>query len=197
MTYVLVFVHKYRQGTMAESQDILPISSWGLDPLFSTNVRLFVQQVHALQEIPGAPEVYLLGTHPVMRVSVLGVVVLADRRSNRTSYKIDDGSGLLTCTQWHSSADGPAAFALGDTVTYQGRLSTFRGQRELTIASSSRVDSVTAELLWWLDVCRLTRDVYSRPAREFIDAARRRRALQPRSRTDPPVQQQAPYPALG
>lgn len=59
----------------------------------------------------------------------------------------------------------PAAPAaeLGDTLSVQGRLTHFRGERQITVKSLHRETDPNAESLWRLTVCDLMRHCYSQP----------------------------------
>ena len=48
---------------------------------------------------------------------------------------VDDGTGLLPCVDWLNSRDGDSKriFELGMLVDLQGKLSEYRGQKQVTI----------------------------------------------------------------
>lgn len=50
---------------------------------------------------------------------------------------MDDGSGIIPCIDWLNVKDGNAKriFELGALVDVQGRISEYRGQKQLTIES--------------------------------------------------------------
>ena len=52
-----------------------PVKLWGLDPLFWSNVKLFIGQALALPAYPDLPGTQRLYSHPVSKFEILGYVV--------------------------------------------------------------------------------------------------------------------------
>mmetsp|Transcript_5886 Transcript_5886/g.6982 ORF Transcript_5886/g.6982 Transcript_5886/m.6982 type:complete len:412 (+) Transcript_5886:213-1448(+) len=96
--------------------------SWGLDPLFWSNLKLNLKTVHKLSnghegdgvgsEVDVSSENgsistssslcqhILCGKHPINRVHVMGIVVAKVKKLNHIRYSIDDGSAVIDCTFW-------------------------------------------------------------------------------------------------
>ncbi|XP_064418939.1 CST complex subunit STN1 isoform X1 [Latimeria chalumnae] len=86
---------------------------WGLDPLFSTAVKLFVKDILELKQSRQAPGFYFYKTHPVYSVDIMGIVVQKKEKEEFSFYGVDDGTGVITCLCWkvadpaESSLSGP------------------------------------------------------------------------------------------
>lgn len=79
---------------------------------------------------------------------------------------VDDGSGVLGCTQWRVEEDSDRDLfvpALGQLVSVWGRVCEYRAQKELTVSSIVVCEDPNAEPMHWLEVTHLKRTVYSRP----------------------------------
>ena len=64
----------------------LPVNLWGLDPLYWSYVKLFVEQITTLHEFNDLPESHRLFSHPILRVEVLGRVVAITKRAQHTAF---------------------------------------------------------------------------------------------------------------
>ena len=102
--------------------------------------------------------VFLLGSLPVRRASLLGVVVLVAPGPRCLRFAVDDGTGCFSCILWHSpdAAREPesAQPTLGDLVRVCGSLSrsAFNGAVELTVTALAFESDTNVEVLFWLDV---------------------------------------------
>jgi len=59
---------------------------WGVDPVFWSSVKLRVSDVFSLPCYPGLPDSFRLGSHPVTKVELVGVVVAVLQRGAFVSY---------------------------------------------------------------------------------------------------------------
>lgn len=53
-----------------------------------------------------------------------------------SSRPVDDGRGVISCVQWRNHEDSDEGLyvpALGELVSVQGRISEYRGQRQIKI----------------------------------------------------------------
>ncbi|KAJ2302624.1 hypothetical protein IWW55_003330, partial [Coemansia sp. RSA 2706] len=129
---------------------------WGLDPLFWTSAKLFVGDLHAALPSSSASVFFVGNQHIVRGVEVVGIVVSVDTRSPKmTLYNVDDGTGVVLCVQFVAAEDQPSpalrqAYELGTTVRVEGRLTTFRGVRQVVIRTSTPV-APDQEALGWLE----------------------------------------------
>ena len=105
-----------------------PRAEWGLDPQAWSYLRLTAADVHRL-EVHDRNLFVMAGTQrPVVRVEVCGIVVLTETKSHDKVliYYIDDGTALISCTQFLSNEEGSRK---SDTVTYGlGRRVRVRGK---------------------------------------------------------------------
>mmetsp|Transcript_16996 Transcript_16996/g.44219 ORF Transcript_16996/g.44219 Transcript_16996/m.44219 type:complete len:449 (-) Transcript_16996:30-1376(-) len=105
-----------------------PRAEWGLDPQAWSYLRLTAADVHRL-EVHDRNLFVMAGTkRPVVRVEVCGIVVLTETKSHDKVliYYIDDGTALISCTQFLSNEEGSRK---SDTVTYGlGRRVRVRGK---------------------------------------------------------------------
>lgn len=81
-------------------------------------------------------------------------------------FTVDDGTGVMSCTQWRVTEDSDEGITLptlGSLVSVWGKLSEFRGERQLTVTSLVQHKDPNVEPLHWLEVAHLKRTIYSRP----------------------------------
>ncbi|KAJ1769872.1 hypothetical protein IW140_003963 [Coemansia sp. RSA 1813] len=137
---------------------------WGLDPLFWTSVKLFVGDLHHVL-LDSSESVFFIGNKHVARaVEVVGVVVSADTRSPKmTMYNVDDGTGVILCVVFstpeeQADPDTRTIYQLGTTVRVEGRLSTFRDERQLVVRNVRAVDP-NEEALGWLERLQLRKHI--------------------------------------
>uniref|UniRef100_A0A8C5HTS4 CST complex subunit STN1 n=1 Tax=Gouania willdenowi TaxID=441366 RepID=A0A8C5HTS4_GOUWI len=148
---------------------------WGLDPLFSAFVRLYVSDILHMTESTQVPGIYFYNQHPVYRVDVLGTVVYKREREDFFCYGVDDGTGVINCLCWKSElvkddpggegGDAPGGFNveaelsklrrsqqercrldIGDLLRVRGTLKTSRQQREIMASNFYRVCDPLMEL---------------------------------------------------
>ncbi|KAK2165080.1 hypothetical protein LSH36_55g07066, partial [Paralvinella palmiformis] len=99
LTRTVLSVERIREMTPGE---LLPVQFWGLDSLFRSHVKLYIKDVISLQEIGGHEGIYYFKCHPIVRVDIQGVVVKVEERDNFFVYALDDGTGVISCTNWKS-----------------------------------------------------------------------------------------------
>ncbi|CAM9393581.1 unnamed protein product [Laminaria digitata] len=159
------------------------VHEWGLNPLFWSYVKLFARDVHGLGTLDGIDDSHVLHGKAIHRVEVLGMVVHVKPGATKmfggyVKYIIDDGTGLLPCTQYDTTASGERLHQghrdrhdLGDLLLVRGKLKRFRGARELVIASARKPADPNEETLHWLRCVELGKTVYAPRFRrsEYVD----------------------------
>ena len=104
-------------------------------------------------------------------VEVMANVVAKSIRSDCMVYGLDDGSALLSMTQWTVDSDGTSlqdllVADLGDLVRAKVQPRMYLGRMELLCKSISRVTDENEEMLFWLDAAmqhetfRFERELY-------------------------------------
>lgn len=81
-------------------------------------------------------------------------------------YVVDDGTGVISCTQWRQEADSDKGLVLpelGQLVSIWGKVSEYKAEKQLTVTTIVEHADPNAEPLHWLEVVHLKRTVYSRP----------------------------------
>eukprot|EP00658_Telonema_sp_P-2_P020328 TRINITY_DN18040_c0_g1_i3.p1 TRINITY_DN18040_c0_g1~~TRINITY_DN18040_c0_g1_i3.p1 ORF type:complete len:267 (+),score=58.43 TRINITY_DN18040_c0_g1_i3:151-951(+) len=142
----------------------VPLSKWGLDPMFSTDLKVLGKRLHDAEEFSAIPGSTKLNGHPVISVEVLGVVVTIERKDKCVRFQIDDGSALVWCVRWFEN--GPLEWddqMLGQLVSVRGRVGVYEGSRQVTVSSAQLEADPNAEVLHWLDLIHLHRECYSKP----------------------------------
>lgn len=79
---------------------------------------------------------------------------------------VDDGTGVLSCTQWRVERDSDRGLfipELGRLVSVWGKLSEFRGEKQLTVSAIVEEKDPNAEPLHWLEIAHLKKTVYNKP----------------------------------
>lgn len=201
------------------NDDCLRREEWGLQDVWSANVKLSVEHLQRLQPVEGLQgaqrsaarrasllcaratcargrrahatrraclraDCYWLGQHVVRRFDVLGVVIAADSKWNKDGgqrhlYSLDDGSATITCIHWQSreeangSSTGGAGspVALGTVLRVRGKMTRFRGERQISMWSMSIERDPLSEPLRWLELEHLWQSVYSRDPRMHVRTA--------------------------
>ncbi|XP_066516176.1 CST complex subunit STN1 [Hoplias malabaricus] len=82
------------------TEDELSSLLWGLDPVFSAYVRLYVKDILQLRESRQVPGIYFYKNHPLFQVDVLGTVVYRREREDFYCYGVDDSTGVINCLCW-------------------------------------------------------------------------------------------------
>ena len=71
--------------------------------------------------------------HPTCR-SILPALI----NKSKSFSTVDDGTATMSCCQWRlDSGEGCEKFELGQLVVVQGKIATFRGERQLNVDSIS------------------------------------------------------------
>lgn len=78
----------------------LAIEYCGLDPLFNSCLKLCICDVLSMKEHDSHLGVYCYGSHLVVTVHIMGVIVKKDIRDKIILYAVDDGTGVITCSCW-------------------------------------------------------------------------------------------------
>ncbi|CAN0111277.1 unnamed protein product [Scytosiphon promiscuus] len=171
------------------------VHEWGLNPMFWSYVKLFARDVHGLGTLEGIDDSHVLhGNKAVHRVEVSGMVVHIKPGTTKTfgsyvKYIIDDGTGLLPCTQYERNAGSGVVHhghaqrhELGELLVVQGKLKRFRGAREVVITSACKPADPNEETLHWLRCIELQKTVYRPPFQrdDYIDEDLVRRSSQAR-----------------
>ncbi|KAJ3312253.1 hypothetical protein HDV04_003296 [Boothiomyces sp. JEL0838] len=125
-------------------------------------------QMHSNRDIELSNSFYI-GSQPITRAQVTGMITAVSKASNRTSIGVDDGTGVITCVYWLNNDD--PIFKLGDVIQIIGKLTIFREQIQLTIENYQFV-GFNDEILHWLRAVDLM-EIYSKPVviKEQIKAA--------------------------
>ncbi|KAJ3088453.1 CST complex subunit STN1 [Quaeritorhiza haematococci] len=114
-------------------------------------------------------DVYLYKNHPIRKVEVFGLIVGVDERPAAVSYLVDDGSGIIPCLYWFPRSQlyetNRNVHQLGNLVRVTGRVSEFKGQRQITINNIYVENNVNLEPLFWAEVLELKQTVYNVPFR--------------------------------
>jgi len=111
-------------------QQLLP-THFGLDPLFSTPVRVIGAHIAAMPGQGDVAGVFLLYGRAVQAVEVCGHISAIDRREERVSLSLDDGSGVpVEVVVWRRLLSGDprlvvAGLELGMVARAVGRLREF------------------------------------------------------------------------
>lgn len=176
---------------VAPEQQRPPPELWGCDPVWSSSVRLLA--VH-LARLPWAAQgdVCWLGNHPVRSVEIVGIVVELNPRNpreaeERVSLILDDGSGLVECVWFangsaHHCGQTLGALRIGSMLHVLGKISRFRGERQVTVEQLWLETDPMAECAHWLRARELWQTVYSKPFCIPLGLDRQLRAS-----TEPPV----------
>ncbi|XP_077241113.1 nucleic acid-binding, OB-fold-like protein [Tasmannia lanceolata] len=154
-----------------------------MDPLSRTRVKLLAFDFlsltqRSLNHVPS----FSRNGRPVSRAETLGVVVSHERKPNFLKFLIDDGTGCIPCILWlnhlHSpyfsrhdpsdvrlladiAADRANKIRLGILVRVRGRITSYRGTLQITVADVFVEKDPNSEILHWLDCIRLARDCYN------------------------------------
>jgi len=152
----------------------LPVSVWGLDPIYWCNIKLFVSQIKQIQPYSDLKDSYHFLGHPIKHVEIVGYLVHHRPRRKLFSYTVDDGSGLISCQlwcnphtdNWHSGQ----TFKIGDLLRIRGRLTSYRNQIEIQIDTIIRETEEDSQLLHWLEIIHLTSSYYSKNSNWVAEA---------------------------
>ncbi|ORZ22117.1 hypothetical protein BCR42DRAFT_162666 [Absidia repens] len=138
---------------------------WGLDPLFWTNVKLFIKDILNLTEVPDYKDIFTFFDHHIRYTQLCGVIVAVEQTSSMMIYTVDDGSGVLPCVRWKDNIKKREMVNMGDCVRITGRIATYNGTRQVKIFDLAVLTDPNWELLFNLEIMALRRDHYSKPFR--------------------------------
>jgi len=152
-------------------------TQWGMDPLYWSYVHITCHQVGTLETLPSLDHAHVLNQrHSLSKVELVGVVVRVVDLEKMNKYTLDDGTGMVDCTQWKTRevqklAIRPPSFCLGDTIRVRGKLKMIPSQslekylcfgiREVSVQSLLRVESVHEEIYHRLQCTQLHHQFYS------------------------------------
>ncbi|KAJ3192835.1 CST complex subunit STN1 [Irineochytrium annulatum] len=127
-------------------------------------LHLSIADLFASDSLPVSKDILLHWDHPYRRVKICGIITAKDERERNISYYVDDGSGVVGCTEWFPesvrSKWDRRTLPLGALVTVQGKVSEYNHQRQIVVNIITRETDPNAELLWWLEVADLAATVY-------------------------------------
>ncbi|KAG8435320.1 hypothetical protein GDO86_013323 [Hymenochirus boettgeri] len=95
------------------SQVETPSLLWGLDPVFFAFAKLYIKDILELKESQQVPGIFFYKEHPIKQVDILGTVVYVREKENFHSYGVDDGTGVISCTCWKSTAPTELLYSPG------------------------------------------------------------------------------------
>ncbi|CAG8734233.1 27859_t:CDS:2 [Dentiscutata erythropus] len=147
---------------------------WQFDPIYQTNVKLFIKDLlnlKTVQFIEGSKIThgFFYGNHPIQEVDIIATVTAFDINEGKkyTKYTLDDGSATIEFTDFKNE-DGPILepkFDRGTVIRVIGKIKDYNGKREIgnSYGRMWTEKDPNAELLRWLEILTLKKDVYSRP----------------------------------
>ncbi|KAJ2806437.1 hypothetical protein H4R20_001691 [Coemansia guatemalensis] len=145
-----------------------PLSDWGLDPMFWTPAKLFIGDLHAALPSESASAFFIGNQHVFRSAELVGVLVSVDTRSSKmTTYHVDDGTGVILCVCFASPDEECSQlpyqnYDLGTTVCIEGRLTTYRDERQVVVRAMKPVDP-DREVLGWLERLSLRKFLATAP----------------------------------
>lgn len=97
----------------------------------------------------------------------MGLVVSFEIKTAFVLHVIDDGTGTVAAVSQipkdkQYSADPPKTFEIGTLVRVNGFITTFDDLKQVNVLDM-RVEEAGSEIVWWLQLVELDRDVYSKP----------------------------------
>ncbi|KAJ7325170.1 hypothetical protein JRQ81_018190 [Phrynocephalus forsythii] len=164
----------------------VPSLLWGLNPIFSSFARLYIQDILEMKESKQVPGIFFYNRHPIRQVDILGTVVLAKERDAFYTYGVDDGTGVINCTCWKNSwaeqkslpesgldlmeqirklqltINQKTTLEIGDVARVRGSIRFYRQQREIKAFMYYKVDDPMYEvqIARMLELPKLYRDIY-------------------------------------
>mgnify|MGYP002632065173 CR=1 FL=1 len=172
-----------RPGPISDLLDMLvaPVdqcaeaSYWGLDPLWSADVKILASHLATLADAAPAGDWCFLSNHAIHKVDVMGIVISMDpvrlqaNGKERLSFTLDDSTGLIDCVAWGGDAGASSvpltAPPLGCLLRVLGSLSRFRDARQVRAERWWVEHDPLAECWHWLRAQQCWTQVYSRPFR--------------------------------
>lgn len=149
------------------------------------HVKLLAFDLLSLAQSPTSPPTFSRDRFSISRAEALGVVVSREHKPGRfLKFAVDDGTGCVPCVLWLNHATSPyfarqrprgvrliadvasgqaSLVKLGSVARVRGRITSYRGEVEITVSSVAVERDPNAEVLHWLDCLKLARRVYGRP----------------------------------
>ncbi|KAK4372065.1 hypothetical protein RND71_007449 [Anisodus tanguticus] len=154
--------------------------------LLNTHVKLLAFDFLTLKPIPHEPTSFCRKGKRLSRAETVGIVVSRDFKPNRfLKFDIDDGTGCIPCVLWlnqetsrHFSRRCPSdvrlisqmatefssLVQLGVIARVRGRITSFRGNLQITVSDVVIERDPNSQILHWLDCLRLARNCYDKVA---------------------------------
>lgn len=153
------------------TQATIRVDEWGLAPLWTAHAAVFASQILDQPYLEGMVGVFQCGAHAVHQVSVIGTVVEISPAAKAIHFEVDDGSAVLGCVWWRTDIVDAALdvaaclgmLQLGGAVTVWGRITAYKGTRQLTVHNVAVEKDPHAEMARWLRVVDLMEGVYAAP----------------------------------
>lgn len=136
---------------------------WGLDPLFSSHIKLFIRDIFSLMTIKDFSNVYLYHGHVIYKVEIMGDVVGIINRNKFDDVIIDDGTARIACTLW-KDRDFIKRCKLGDLVTVMGRVTEgYRDSGRKVVIQRLINDTLRPNIEHnrWNNIIQLNQQIYS------------------------------------
>ncbi|CAN4110255.1 unnamed protein product [Withania somnifera] len=152
--------------------------------LLNTYVKLLAFDFLTLKPIPHDSSAFSRKGRHLSRAETLGIVVTRDFKPNKfLKFDIDDGTGCIPCILWlnqetshhfsrrcpsdvrlisQMAADFASQVQLGVIARVRGRISSYRGNIQITVADVVVERDPNSQILHWLDCLRLARNCYDK-----------------------------------
>ncbi|KAK4793374.1 hypothetical protein SAY86_023809 [Trapa natans] len=153
-------------------------------PLTAVHVKLLAFDLLSLTR---TPPTFSRGGLSISRAETLGTVTSLDHKPGCfLKFTVDDGTGCVPCILWlnlltapqlasrraanpdgvmmaaEAAASQSALVRIGAVARVWGRITSYRGTGQITVARLAIERDPNAEILHWLDCLRLARSVYDR-----------------------------------
>ncbi|RIB07224.1 hypothetical protein C2G38_2252757 [Gigaspora rosea] len=148
---------------------------WKFDPIYQTNAKLFIKDLLNLKTVQFTEgskitHGFFYGNHPIQEVDIIATVIAFEIKEGKTKYIkyiLDDGSATIGYVDFHND-DEPIMepkFDRGTIIRVIGRIKEYNGKREISNSYGRMwvMKDPNAELLRWLEILTLKKEVYSRP----------------------------------
>ena len=137
-------------------------ASFGLDPLYWSDVKLLLCHVHELHAVTSAPSTFVLCDHPIRRVHIVGIIVAVRVRRHCVDLTLDDSTALIDVTVWTDNDTPTRNTNIGDAVRVIGNVKTFRTRLYVHAHVVTTVDEPHSELLHWSECIGLYQNIVQR-----------------------------------
>lgn len=142
---------------------MIPEMQWKIDPIYSSCCNLFIKDILELPLYTGSQEnTFMYKNHPIRLVTLMGIVVKVEEKSQFFIYGVDDGTGVISCVCWkpkeseignvsvtsaQSLVDRMERWHLeqltclqvGDLIHLRGRLRMYRNAMQISVFSYGKV----------------------------------------------------------